>query len=126
MTEGWELIRGARGKPVTHHVTFTLLLPSGDRLRTRISRPVNGDTYGARLFADILREQLQVTKAEFWQCVRQGVAPNRGAPSQQLPKNALPLKLTVELTRLGVDAATLATLDTQSAEVLLVELYEKD
>lgn len=70
MNEGWHQV------PSTHHDTYELDLPDGRVLRTRISRPPD-KTYGARMWAHILRDQLDVTAGEFWACVRDGVAPDR-------------------------------------------------
>jgi hypothetical protein len=69
--EGWHQVAS------THHDTYELDLPDGRVLRTRISRPPDKTTYGARMWAHILRDQLDVTAAEFWVCVRDGVAPDR-------------------------------------------------
>jgi hypothetical protein len=68
---GWQQV------PSTHHETYELDLPDGRVLRTRISRPPNKTTYGARIWAHILRDQLDVTADEFWTCVRDGVTPER-------------------------------------------------
>jgi len=71
VNEGWQQV------PSAHHETYELDLADGRVLRTRISRPPNKTTYGARMWAHILRDQLDVTADEFWACVRDGVAPNR-------------------------------------------------
>ena len=36
--ENWELVHGSTGKPVQHHRTYELAIPSGDILRTRIQQ----------------------------------------------------------------------------------------
>jgi hypothetical protein len=71
VNEGWHQV------PSTHHDTYELVLPDGRVLRTRISRPPDKTSYGARMWAHILRDQLDVTAAEFWACARDGVAPDR-------------------------------------------------
>ena len=71
VNEGWQQV------PSTHHETYELGLADGRVLRTRISRPPNKTTYGARMWAHILRDQLDVTADEFWTCVSDGVAPDR-------------------------------------------------
>lgn len=53
--ERWHLVRGAAGKPVTHHRTYELTLWDGRVLRTRISKPVDASTYGASMFRRDLR-----------------------------------------------------------------------
>lgn len=89
--EGWKVVRDARGRPVGHHVTYELHLLDGRILRTRISRPINRDTYGPRMWSSILRDQLEVTPEEFWACVLEGVVPARSAP--ELVSDALPAQL---------------------------------
>lgn len=123
--EGWEVVRGAKGKPVQHHVTFKLILGSGRILRTRISRPTNNKPYGAELFRHILRDQLEVTADTFWDCVKHRVVPEREAAAKEIPQHALPLGLAMELRRLGVDDEEIASLDAQSAAERLAELYAK-
>lgn len=124
--ENWQVVRGAKGKPVRHHVTFTLTLSSGRVLRTRISRPVNNQPYSTQLFSLILRDQLEVTEPVFWGCVKDGILPDREPKQPEAPANALPLGLAMELKRLGVTDDVLATLTPQSAAGLLAELYSQE
>lgn len=69
--EGWQPAAS------THHETYELVLMDGRVLRTRISRPPDRTTYGPRLWAHVLRDQLGVTEDEFWACVRDGALPDR-------------------------------------------------
>jgi len=78
VTEGWTKRKTATGKTGTHHVSYEFALPDGRILLTRVSHPVNRETYGARLWSHILRDQLDVTEAEFWGCVQDGDLPDRG------------------------------------------------
>lgn len=91
--EKWELVRDARGGAVGHHLTYELALPDGVVLRTRISRPPNGNQYGTDLWKHILRDQLVVTEVEFWACVNDKTLPNRGRAGGELPVKALPAGL---------------------------------
>lgn len=95
--EKWDQVRDARGRAVGHHVTYELLLADGTRLRTRISHPVNKDTYGPRLWKTILREQLVVTEDEFWACVKDRQVPDRGQSDDEAPAGALPAALVYQL-----------------------------
>lgn len=97
LTERWELVVNARGKPVRHHATYRLALDDGRILRTRISRPVDRATYSASIWNHILQDQLMVEDDEFWACVEDGVLPARGAVPE--PSAALPLALVWQLTR---------------------------
>jgi len=66
-------------------------------LRTRISRPANKDSYGPSLWAAILRDQLEVTEANFWQCVDHQVPPPRPADHEPPAAEGLPAGLVHQL-----------------------------
>lgn len=93
--EEWTKVQSARGGDVGHHVTYELLV-GAEMLRTRISRPVNADVYGARLWSFILRDQLKVTEPEFWACASNKVKPARSAPVPA-PALSLPAGLVHQL-----------------------------
>lgn len=114
VTEQWELVVNARGKPVRHHATYRLLLPDGRILRTRISRPVDRTTYSASIWRHILQDQLVVGDDEFWACVEDGVLPARGSAS--LPVSSLPLALVWQLTHtVGLEEAVVAGMTKEKA-----------
>lgn len=112
--EGWQSVRNARSKTGTHHVIYELQLHDGRILRTRISHPVNRDTYGENLWSHILRDQLDVDQATFWACVREGKKPDRGVPEP--PAEALPADLVhLLLTRVRLSEAEVAAMDKDEA-----------
>jgi len=112
--DGWQPVRDARGKTGTHHVTYELELHDGRILRTRISHPVNRDTYGPSIWAHILRDQLDVDEAAFWGCVQDGTKPDRGEP--ELPAGALPADLVhLLLTRVHLTEAEIAAMSVDQA-----------
>ena len=123
--ESWQLVRGARGKPVQHHRTYTLAIWDGRILRTRISKPVDGTEYAPSMWAHILREQLEVSAAQFWACARERVVPDRGAPSPPARRHeAIPLHLVRALLDAGVAEADVLRLDGPAAAAdLLRERY---
>lgn len=86
--EGWSQRRSATGRRGTHHVNFELALPDGRILYTRISHPVDRTDYGPGVWKQILRDQLDVTAAEFWACVLDKVLPDRGRI--EVPTEAIP------------------------------------
>jgi hypothetical protein len=107
--EGWSRVRDARGRTGTHHVTYELALPDGRVLRTRISHPVDRSPYRTSLWSHVLRDQLQVSEAEFWDCVRNGVKPDRGVPDP--PAKALPADLVhLLITRVGLSESEVAAM----------------
>jgi hypothetical protein len=112
--EGWTQARDAQGRTGTHHVTYELRLRDGRILRTRISHPVDRTTYGPGIWGHILRDQLQVTDADFWRCVREGVKPDRGEP--EVPAEALPAELVhLLINRVGLDEAAVAAMTRDEA-----------
>jgi hypothetical protein len=112
--EGCTQVRDATGRLGTHHVTYELVLDDGRILRTRISHPPNRTTYGARLWAHILRDQLDVDEATFWAAVRDGVKPSRGAATP--PAETLPIEVAFLLTnRVGLTREQIARMSKAEA-----------
>jgi hypothetical protein len=99
---------------VTFPGTYEFDLPDGRILRTRISHPVGRDTYGASIWSHILRDQLDVSEAQFWSSVRDGVKPDRGLP--QPSASALPAELVYLLIRrVGLADAEVAAMSKEDA-----------
>jgi hypothetical protein len=123
VTEGWTKRKTAAGKTGTHHVNYELTLPDGRILLTRVSHPVNRNTYGPRLWAHILRDQLHVTEAEFWACVENQVRPDRGAATEP-PAEAIPLGVvTTLIDHFHVPEADVRAMTKDEAIKRLVEGY---
>jgi hypothetical protein len=112
--EGWELVRDARSRSGTRHITNELNLPDGTVARTLISHPLDRSDYGPAIWSHILRGQLQVDEAGFWTCVRDGIMPDRGEPKP--PEEALPADVVyLLLTRVGLTETEVAALSKQAA-----------
>ncbi len=120
--EGWDRVRDARGRTGTHHITYEFGLPDGRILRTRVSHPVDRTTYGAGMWAHILRDQLDVTEDVFWPCVLDGALPDRGAPEPA--RDALPVDLVYMLiNRVGLTEDQVAELDKAQAIARLQQFW---
>lgn len=114
--EGWDTVLNARGKKVRHHITYELALSDGRILRTRISRPANNETYGPSLWTAILRDQLEVAEAAFWDCVERHVLPPRPGTSASPAAAGLPASLVHQLKiTLGLSDADVAELSKDQA-----------
>jgi hypothetical protein len=124
-TEGWEPVRNARGKTSEHQaVTYELQLPDGKILRTRISHPPDGSTYGANIWGHILRDQLDVDEETFWACARDGIKPNRGEP--EATSAALPAELAhLLVTRLRLSGAEIAQMSREEAIARMQEFWSQ-
>lgn len=57
------------------------------------------------MWSHILKQQLEVTQEEFWNCIRDKTLPDRGFAPMEAPPQSLPLFLLRELMRLGVSEA---------------------
>lgn len=106
--EGWRVVRNAHGKAGKHHITYELDLVDGRTLRTRISRPANRTDYGPALWSFILREQLDTTEDQFWACVRNKIAPDRGVIPA--PVGALNADIVFGLIRAGFAEGDIKTM----------------
>jgi hypothetical protein len=112
--EGWQPVRDARGQTGTHHVIYELHLHDGRILRTRISHPVNRETYGPARWSHTLRDQLDVDQATFWACAQDGEKPDRGVPEP--PPEALPADLVhLLLTKVRLSEADVIAMSKEEA-----------
>ena len=112
--EGWSIVRSSAGRRSTHHETYELELPDGRILRTRISRPPDRTDYGPALWSHILHDQLQTSAEAFWQCLRTGKPPARGA--LPAPEGSIPTDLAYLLKhRVGLTDEQLSEMSRQAA-----------
>lgn len=116
-TEGWEKKGTARSSRSTgDHHRYTLRLANGDILHTRVSHGA-GSIDDPRLVAAILRDQLQVTEADFHACVVDGTLPPRPAtPPPQVPTQGLDAKLVRNLIKkVGLTQTEVAAMSKEEA-----------
>jgi hypothetical protein len=122
LIEGWKPVTSARGRKGADHVKFELILPDGRILRTKISHPVNRDSYGASMWSEILRYQLDVSEADFWACVNDRVQPPRG--TLQPPKDALPADLVYQLiNKVGLSESEVADMTREEATARIARYW---
>jgi hypothetical protein len=123
-TEGWEQVRDAQGRTGTHHLTYELRLHDGRILRTRISHSPDRSTYGKSIWAHILRDQLDISEAEFWACVQDKVKPDRGEP--RVPAEALPAELVhLLITQIGLGNAEISKMSKADAITRMQEHWSR-
>ena len=124
--EGWDTVLNARGKKVSHHITYELALDDGRILRTRISRPANNDTYGPSLRTAILRDQLDATEDAFWDCVERRVLPPRPGTADSPAPAGLPASLVHQLkAALGLNDADIAVLSKDEAVARMTAFWSQ-
>ena len=125
-TCGWTEVLDARGKPTEHHITYELEVGDGRILRTRISRPANINTYGKSMWSYILDDQLQVTEAEFWECVDNRKPPQRYVATADPVAAALPASLAYQLVNtLQLSVEEIASLTLEQAVAKMNEHWGK-
>ncbi len=116
-TEGWTKKGTSRSSTKTgDHYRYSLHLSTGEVLQTRVSHGT-GAINDPNLVASILRDQLQVTEADFYRCVERGVLPPRPAPATTGPlPGGLDGKLVRNLIKkVGMSQAQVASLTREEA-----------
>lgn len=80
--DGWrEIPAGERGGRRQKHIFFEKLLENGRLLQTHISHDRDSRP-GPHTFSLILKEQLEVGRAEFWDAIRSGAPVSRPVPTE--------------------------------------------
>jgi hypothetical protein len=83
--DGWRQIpAGERGGRRQAHIFFEKLLPEGRLLQTHISHDRSKKISPGR-FGTILREQLGVSRADFWEAIRSGEPVLRPVEAEEAP-----------------------------------------
>ncbi|HEY2701765.1 MAG TPA: cytotoxic translational repressor of toxin-antitoxin stability system [Pseudonocardiaceae bacterium] len=122
--EQWLQVRDSRGRTGMHHVTFTLVLPDGRTLRTRISHPPGRTDYGPKLWRHILRDQLEVDEPTFWACAQDRIKPQRGAPEPS--KESLPADLVhLLILRVGLPEDQVAEMSKEDAIARIQQFWSE-
>jgi hypothetical protein len=82
--DGWAEVTGSAGHATSHRV-FEKVLEGGQVLTTHISHS-GSKSPGPNRFGEILREQLKITRKQFWDALHSGDAVDRAAPvEEQVP-----------------------------------------
>jgi len=74
--EGWEDKDAKSNKSKGDHHRYVFTTPTGERLYTRISHG-RDEIQNPNLFVAILKDQLCIDEAQFWDAVDNGVKPKR-------------------------------------------------
>jgi hypothetical protein len=115
----------SRGGSSENHIFFEKLLDSGELLQTHISHSRRGGPSPGR-FGLILREQIKVSRAEFWQALSCGEPVGRPAPiegEQQVEHEAW--VMAVLAGELHMTAEQIKELDIEEAKQLVTEHWSR-
>ena len=119
--EGWEDKDKKSEKKKGDHHRYVFTIPTGGRLYTRNS-PGKGQIYNSDLFQHILRDQLGISKDQFWAAVDHGIKPVRQSPTSMQISGALDAKLVRNLiTKVKVSPIELESMTKQQAITLWQE-----
>jgi len=121
--DGWVDLAKQAGRKRRHHLRYARVLTDGRTLYTRISVG-SGSIDDHSVFKHILRDQMEVTAAELWAAVDDGIAPHRAGAdeSPRLPGTYLDHALVKALLKAGCTAADIAALTKAEAVDLLERL----
>jgi len=116
-SDGWREIKsGERGGSRRRHVFYEKVLDDGRVLQTHISHSAS-KTMSPGRFATILREDLEVSKEEFWNCVLTGEPVKRPVPVDEpdlIEHDACVIAVLVG--ELHVSAAEITSLSREEAQ----------
>lgn len=114
-TEGWTQLTSVRGNTGNHY-RYELAV-GDDIIRTRISHPPSSkETYGRKRWSHILRDQLKVSEAEFWECVTNGILPQRSRPPAAASAPQKPIAVVnLLINKVGLSGDEVRALTTEEA-----------
>lgn len=102
------------------HAQWEKLLPGGVLLQLPMSR--GGDkTMSPGRFRQILRDQLKVTREQFWDAIRTGEPVDRSAPTEEPTVQHPVWVMSVLVNDLHMSAAEIEALSPEEAEALVHE-----
>jgi hypothetical protein len=113
----WEQIRES------DHVHWEKTLPTGEVLRTHRSLAAN-KAISPNVFGLILREQLKVSKHEFWEAVNSGKPVDRPVPLDEAPVE-YPAWVVAGLAKFGYSADEVRAMTPDEAEALLIQAWSE-
>jgi hypothetical protein len=123
--DGWtRLSPSSRGGPNQRHIFFEKLLDSGELLQTHISHSRAGRPSPGR-FALVLRNQIKVSRVEFWQALRSGEPVARPASVEAGQVEHEAWVLAVLAGELHMTAEQIAALDVERARQLVLDHWSR-
>ncbi|HTD57722.1 MAG TPA: hypothetical protein VK672_02405 [Solirubrobacteraceae bacterium] len=114
----------SRGGPSQRHIFFEKLLDSGELLQTHISHSRGGRASPGR-FALILRNQIKVSRTDFWQALRSGQPVTRPVPVEPEQVEHEAWVIAVLAGELHMTADQIATLDVEHARQLVLDHWSR-
>jgi hypothetical protein len=121
--DGWHRVAN-RGGGRQRHVFYEKVLDDGRVLRTHVSHS-GGKTLSPGRFGTILRHQLEVSKDEFWECVRTGKPVDRPVPVDEGPVEHEGWVVAVLVNELHMGPDEIEALTPEEAERIVTEYWSR-
>jgi hypothetical protein len=121
--DGWRPIPN-RGGGSQRHIFYEKVLPDGRVLQTHVSHS-GGKAPSPGRFSSILRHQLEVSKTEFWECIRTGAPVDRPAPVDDGPVEHEAWVLAVLVRDLHMSAEEIEALTPEEAQQLVNDYWSR-
>ncbi len=109
-----EIPSNERGGTRSKHIFFDKVLEDGRVLETHVSH-ASDKTVSAGRFGEILRTQLEVSRADFWECVRSGTPVGRPVHTDPAPIEHPAWVVRVLVGELHMTAEEIGALTAQEA-----------
>jgi hypothetical protein len=123
--DGWRKLEGGeRGGTRSKHVFYEKVLPGGRLLQTHVSHS-RQKTVSAGRFGSILREQLEVSREEFWRCIQTRTPVDRPVPTDEATPEHEAWVVAVLVTDLHMTADEIGRLSPSEARRLVEELWSR-
>jgi hypothetical protein len=123
--DGWrEIEAGARGGPRSRHVFYEKVLDDGRVLQTHVSHAAHKSVSAGR-FGAILRYQLEVSREDFWECIRKRKPVDRPVEVQVGPKEHEAWIVAKLFGELHLSPDELEALSPEEAQKLVEEHWSK-
>lgn len=123
--DSWRQIpAGERGGRRQTHVFFEKLLPDGRLLQTHISHDRSKKISPGR-FSTILRDQLEVSRADFWEAIRSGEPVSRPVEIEEGPVEHDAWVIAVLVGELHMSAEEIEGLSEEEAVRLVHERWAR-
>jgi hypothetical protein len=115
---------GERGGSQSDHIFYEKVLANGRVLQTHISHSLDKRPH-PHVFALILREQLEVSRTDFWECIRSGRPVDRPVPVEAAPKEHPAWVVQVLAGELHMTGEEIMALELDEAERLVQEHWSR-
>ena len=123
--DGWRQVdRGERGGGRSRHVFYEKTLDDGRVLQTHISHS-RQKTLSPGRFSAVLRHQLEVSREQFWDCIRTQSAVDRPIELEEGPVEHEAWVVAVLVRELHMTAEQIAALSEEEAQRLVHEHWSR-